>query len=150
MDNVLRLWAFRWQKILSNNKTKPLSQLHNKGAQCTTNVPLKFLLVQLKFLEHLVWLTIYVSDTFFIPYLDCFSKGFVMIDRVAIRLDGDLLLDACLHHTVPFRFVLKKIETNVSIATESTMYTTQQYLRWLFQRFAFCWIPSGTIRFHRG
>lgn len=42
-----------------------------------------------------------------LPYLNCFSKGFVMVDRIAVGLDGDLLFDACFHNTVSLGFVLK-------------------------------------------
>lgn len=43
-----------------------------------------------------------------ITHLYGLSERAVVVDGVSVGLDGDLLLDARLHHSVAFRFVLEQ------------------------------------------
>ena len=42
-----------------------------------------------------------------VTHLNGLGQSFVVIDGIAVRLDGDLLLNPRFHHAVAFRFVLK-------------------------------------------
>lgn len=41
-------------------------------------------------------------------YLDCFSQCLVVIDRIAIGLNGDFLLHSRFYDAITFGFVLEK------------------------------------------
>lgn len=44
---------------------------------------------------------------FIIFYLDGLCQRAVVVDRIAVRLDGDLLFHASLHYAVTLRLILK-------------------------------------------
>lgn len=55
-------------------------------------------------------------------HLNRLSQRLVMIDRISVRLDRDLLLHSRLHDSIPFRFVLenhkKLIKTHFNTAKQ--------------------------------